>query len=206
MVTENISESQKRLKLENKIDFAIKMRDAALLSSDRRQVYEWKFSILIWTAFGSIIATLLINKSKIHLNDTSFWLLLLFSTIIMAVVIYFQYYCHLANQVDKRRAELYETLINASMEITYKNDHSNSAANPSKVDSGTNNNVRLANKIKELDTAIDSIKGNRGRWSRISQVLITAVLIATFWVVCFSIQDTKQETQSFETPINTTNP
>lgn len=90
-------------------------------------------------------------------------------------------------QVDKRRAELYEIFINEKMEIAGANRDSNPNA-----------------KIEELQEAIDSIKGNKGIWSSISQCVITFVLIATFWVLCFSIQENTSEIENSGTSINAT--
>ena len=62
MVDENSQKQDDKLKTAQKIAFSIKMRDAALDSSARRQVYEWKFCIMMWTGIGGLIDPLFLGR------------------------------------------------------------------------------------------------------------------------------------------------
>lgn len=191
---------------EQKIDLSIKMYNAALESCKTRQVYEWKFCILIWTAIGSIIIALLINKAEICPSVLQLLILGALSVAVIVVVIYFQEKCRLANQVDKRRAEFYENIINASMGIAgpdYSNLNTASIMVSEKIQSFIKDKSR--SKRKEVKDAIGlvrpgqqlsrwkkalsllKLKPRPGEWSRNSQITITIVLLIAFWIICFAI-------------------
>lgn len=192
MNIENKLKSKDELTTEQLISFSIKMRDAALLSADRRQVYEWKFCILIWTAIGSISIALLIKKAEIHPNGWQLYIFGVLSLVVIVVEVFFQEKCRLANQVDKRRAELYENVINASMGIAGP-DYSILNAVSAKVSDEPQNFIQAISqsKRKEVEEAIKQLKPWKGRWSSISQISITIVLIVAFWVLYLSIQGPK---------------
>jgi len=217
MNTNNSLKSKDELIREQLISFSIKMRDAALLSAERRQAYEWKFCILIWTAIGSVITTLLIKKVEIYTCSIQFWVVLALSVAVIIVVGYFQEKCRLANQVDKRRSELYEGIINASIGIAGP-DYSNLDIDSINFSEETQNWLQaiiqskmIQDKRKEVEKAIKNVKdgeGKRsgssqisirnkvlnqlksgeGKWSRNSQILITFLLLVAFWVIYSSIQ------------------
>ena len=194
MDIKNNLKSKDELIPEQLIGFSIKMRDAALLSAERRQAYEWKFCILIWTAIGSISIALLIKKVEIHPNCWQFHILVFLSLAVISIEVYFQEKCRLANQVDKRRAELYEAVINASMGIAGP-DYSILNAGSTKVSDEPQNCIQAINqsesKRKEVEKAIKKLKPGEGKWSRNSQILITIVLIVAFWILYLSIQGPK---------------
>jgi len=231
MDIKNNLKSKDELIPEQLIGFSIKMRDAALLSAERRQVYEWKFCILIWTAIGSISIVLLIKKAEIHPNFWQVLILGVLSLVVIFVEVYFQEKCRLANQVDKRRAELYEAVINASMGIAGP-DYLILNADSTKGSHEPQNCIQAINlsesKRKEVEKAINQLKdgegkrsGNsqisiwkkalsqlkpgEGKWPRNSQILITIVLIAAFWTLYLSIQGPKPSEECSETSQNTTN-
>ena len=84
---------------EQKIDLSIKMYNAALESCKTRQVYEWKFCILVWTAIGGLIYILLVNKLTLVQQELGRWILIGLSFAILSIVAYFQKWCNLSNQV-----------------------------------------------------------------------------------------------------------
>ena len=192
MNIENKLKSKDELTTEQLIGFSIKMRDAALLSSERRQVYEWKFCILIWTAIGSISIALLIKKAEIHHSCWQFHILVFLSLAVVSIEVYFQEMCRRANQVDKRRAELYENVINASLGIAGP-DYSNLNTASIMVSKKLQNFIKdeSQSKRKEVKIAIDQVKHGQGNWSRNSQIFITIVLLLAFWILYFSIQGPK---------------
>jgi hypothetical protein len=181
MDKKNNLKSKDGLNPEQLIGFSIKMRDAALQSAGRRQVYEWKFCILIWTAIGSISIALLINKAEMCPDNWQYYILGFLSVAVIVVEAYFQEKCRLANQVDKRRAELYEGVINEFMGIS-GSDYSIPNADLTKVSDGPQNYIQAISwsKRKKVKEAIDKLKTGEGKWARNSQIFITCVLLLIF--------------------------
>ncbi len=157
MAEENSQKQDDKLKTAQKIDFSIKMRNAALDSATRRQVHEWKFCILVWTAIAGLIGVLLANKSSLDYQVITPKLLICLGVAIIGIVIWFQIFCWKANQPDKRRGEMYEVIIDDALKITEDDK-------------------------KEVKNAVDKIKGIKGLWSPISQIAVTAILLFAFWV------------------------
>ncbi len=165
---DNSSEPVDSLDREKKIDFSIKMRNAALDCAAKRQVYEWKFCILIWTAIGGLIGVLLVNKVALDREVLDTGQLLLLGSITIIIVIGFQICCVLATHVDKRRAEMYEDIINDDLGITEENK-------------------------EEFNKALKRIKWAKGLWSPILQIAVTATLLWAFGCVYSAIPTNKEK-------------
>lgn len=146
------------LKPDQIIDFSIKMRDTALGCEGRRQIYEWKFCILIWTAIGGLIGVLLVNKVALDREVLGTWQLPILGGLTMFIVTGFQICCVLATQVDKRRAEMYENMINIKLGVTE------------------------TDKVR-FNRAVKRIKWAKGLWSPFFQIIVTAVLLFAFGLI-----------------------
>lgn len=147
-----------RLKPEERIDFCIKMRDAALGCEGRRQVYEWKFCILVWTAIGGLIGVLLVNKVPLDREVLETWKLISLGIVILLIVAGFQICCSRATHVDKRRAEMYEDIINDALGITKRDKY-------------------------KFHKAIKRIKCTHGLWAPFAQIAVTATLLFAFGLI-----------------------
>lgn len=171
MAEESPKNLEDGLKPEQKIDFAIRMRNAALDSAERRQQYEWKFCTLVWTAIGGLIGVLLVNNFILDREKLPEWKLIILGLLILFVVAFFQTFCWLSNQVDKRRGEMYEGIINNHLGITKKDK-------------------------EEIEKAYRKIGWTKGFWAPFSQILLTAVLLYAFWCVYLAMPTNKEESNN----------
>ncbi len=166
---DNSSNPAGSLGIEEKIDFSIKMRNAALDSAERRQAYEWKFCALVWTAIGGLIGVLLVNNFILDREKLPEWKLIILGSLILFVVAFFQTFCWLSNQVDKRRAEMYEKVIDKALHI---------------------------DETKELKKARFWIRWTNGFWAAASQILLTAVLLWAFCCFYKAMPTNKEESNN----------
>lgn len=136
---------------------------------DRRRAYEWKLSLAIWTALAAFIALTLQDKITFSLGYKNVWLASVFIVLIGGIAGFFiisiqsnfQVRVKLANDVDKRKAELYEERLNQMLNISYCD----------------NNGHKASEKEKEVGEAIEKVRPSNGDWSKGIHVSITAILI-----------------------------
>lgn len=135
---------------------------------DRRRAYEWKLSLAIWTALAAFVALTLQDKVTVSLEYKNVWLASVFIVLIGGIAGFFvvliqwnfQKRVKLANDVDKRKAELYEERLNQMLNISYYN-----------------NSGQISEKEKEVGKAINEVRPSNGDWSAGIHVSITIILI-----------------------------
>lgn len=130
---------------------------------DRRRAYEWKLSLAIWTALAAFIA--LILDSKISLPSFSDRMVILTGALVVVTIVgiqaFFQVRVKWANDVDKRKAELYEELLNEMLNVAYRDTDTHTASE----------------KEKEVGKAIAKVTPSKGNWPLFVHIGITAILI-----------------------------
>ncbi|MCZ6652659.1 MAG: hypothetical protein O7D91_06485 [Planctomycetota bacterium] len=153
----------------NRADILAKQCEAGRNNWSQRRGYEWKLGLAIWAALATFIAFSLKGEVSVTVGLGVF--LALMSVVLLALHFFFLYRVHVANAVDKGKADLYEALLDHELHLADAGNHDNESVKAA---------ADRLNKVKKNHTIEQGRWNNRGvYWSVCVHVCITTVLLAS---------------------------
>lgn len=170
----------------NKADVLIEMFKESYANFDKRRTYEWKLSLAIWTALAVCIALALKGQARAFAPG-----LVVVGSFAILLQLFFIGRVKLANDVDKRRAELYEQEINRLTGIDFQ-------------DASWDGKTRVRTAIAKVDGTATGLHGlyhwfPNGTWAIVMHVGFTFLLLVAGCLVVGGKPTKSSNSQRFET-------